>query len=342
MPLCVMGLFIAFTCGCNTEDPADYATTPHVDSHAVEEITDTTAITGGKVNLDGGATVTQRGVCYGTSPDPTIADAVTDNGSGLGMFISNLTGLTAGTTYYVRAYATNIAGTYYGYEVVFTTTGSGGGGGGGGTGIETAPGQGVTFSGHAYSSIVLGNGQEWMAENLRTAVYANGDPIPNLQHGTEWINSENGAWVHYNNDAQFENPYGKLYNWHAVNDPRNVCPAGWHVPSEDDWNEFTLYLDPTVATNFFNNVGGKMKSTGTQYWQSPNQGATNESGFSGLPGGGRVPGGFFGINGMGSWWSSTYNSNGYANTRNVRSDEGRIFMYGGSVQDGLSIRCIKD
>ena len=171
----------------------------------IGNITDITATTGGNITNDGGTPVTQRGVVWSVSPNPTTANNSTNNGSGTGSFTSNLTGLTASTTYYVRSYATNSAGTSYGNEASFTTTAGGGG-------IVTNPGAGVTFDGYTYPSIVLGNGQEWMAENLRTTTYANGDPIPNITDDTQWENLTTGAWSHYNNDSQYENPYGKLYN----------------------------------------------------------------------------------------------------------------------------------
>ena len=201
----------------------------------IGNITDIAATTGGNITNDGGTPVTQKGVVWSTSPSPTTANNSTTNGSGTGSFTSNLTSLTASTTYYVRAYATNSAGTAYGNEVSFTTTAGGGG-------IVTNPGAGVNFNGYTYTSIVLGNGQEWIAENLRTTTYANGDLIPNVTDGTQWSNLTTGAWVHYNNDNQYENPYGKLYNWYTVADPRNVCPTGWHVPTDAEYTLLTDYL----------------------------------------------------------------------------------------------------
>lgn len=298
--------------------------------------TSTTAISGGNITNTGGTPVTQRGVVWSTAPNPTTANNSTTDGSGSGSFTSNLSGLTSSTTYYVRAYATNSAGTAYGNQLSFTTS----------AGIISNPGAGVTFDGYNYSSIVLGNGQEWMAENLRTTVYANGDPIPNITDSAQWSNLTTGAWVHYSNDIQYEYPHGKLYNWYAVADPRNVCPTGWHVPTDAEWSSFINYLDPNAdGGNYSNNVAGiKMKSTGTQYWQSPNLNATNESGFSSLPSGVRLAPNLD-YNGMGIgtvYLSSTeYNTNENWNislysgvdsgTRVVRFKKG-----------GASIRCLKN
>jgi hypothetical protein len=207
-------------------NPGNLAT---ITTTAVTNITGTTAVSGGDITNDGGSLVTQRGVCYSTSTNPTTANSTIISGSGTGSFTSNLTALSANTTYYVRAYAINSAGTAYGNQVSFTTTS------GSGSGISN-PGPGVTFNGYTYSTIILGNGQEWMAENLRTTSYANGDPIPNVTDGPQWSNLfGTGAWAHYNNDSQYENPYGKLYNWYTIADIRNICPTGWHVPSDAEW-----------------------------------------------------------------------------------------------------------
>lgn len=299
---------------------------------AASSITDVSAISGGNISNDGGATITVRGIVWSTSQNPTLASNLgsTNDGSGTGSFTSNLTGLSASTTYYVRAYATNSAGTAYGNEVSFTTTAGGGG-------IVTNPGGGVTFDGYTYTSIVLGNGQEWMAENLRTTTYANGDPIPNVTAASQWGSTTTGAWVHYDNNSQYENPYGKLYNWYTVADPRNVCPTGWHVPTDAEYTLLSDYLGGEPV------AGGKMKSTGTQYWISPNTDATNESGFSGLPGGYRLNGGPFGnIGNLGYWWSSSEDDAYTAWSRGLVYVNGSVFRVNENKDTGISVRCLRD
>jgi len=321
--------------------PAQLAT---LSTTAATSITDISAVFGGNITNNGGATITARGVVWSTSQTPTLSNNLgsTVDGSGTGSFTSNLISLTANTTYYVRAYATNSAGTAYGNEVSFTTTVGGGG-------IVTNPGSGVTFNGYTYASIVLGNGQEWMSENLRTTTYANGDPIPNVTDNTQWLNLTTGAWSHYNNDSQYENPYGKLYNWLTVADPRNVCPTGWHVPTDTEYNTLIGYLDPSFDPLVYDgsqsaSAGDMMKSTGTQYWQNPNTSATNESGFSGLPGGNRNGiGEFSGIGESGTWWSSA----AFANTNNawnrgMHYNNGDVTRYYDDKQIGFSVRCLKD
>jgi uncharacterized protein (TIGR02145 family) len=310
----------------------------------VTSITGTTAVSGGNITNDGGSLITQRGVCYSTTPTPTTANTTVISGSGTGSYTCNLSGLTPSTTYYVRAYAINSAGTAYGSVLSFTATSGSGG-------IVSNPGEGVTFDGYTYNSIVLGNGQEWIAENLRNTNYANGDPIPNVADSALWANLSTGAWVHYNNDSQFESPFGKLYNWYTVADPRNVCPTGWHVPSDADWSVLTDYLG---GTQYLGGTGtqvaqGRMKSTGTQYWISPNSDATNESGFSGLPGGLRSSlGGWVSPSqegGIGVWWSSSdYGSNSTNASRLMLVDYPQALWtwYAYDRKFGSSVRCIRD
>jgi uncharacterized protein (TIGR02145 family) len=194
----------------------------------------------------------------------------------------------------------------------------------------------VDSDGNAYTTVVIGS-QEWMAENLRTTKYANGDPIPHLSDNSQWASATSGAWAHYNNDSQYESPYGKLYNWYTVNDPRNVCPAGWHVPADAEWTVLTDYLGGESV------AGGKMKSTGTQYWISPNAAATNESGFSALAGGYR--------NGLGSfsllyyqcfWWSATEVDAHSVWYRFLNYNTGSVFRFNNNKGNGFSLRCLRD
>jgi uncharacterized protein (TIGR02145 family) len=190
--------------------------------------------------------------------------------------------------------------------------------------------------GNTYATVVIGT-QEWMAENLKTTTYANGDPIPNVTDNTQWQNLTTGAWSHYNNDSQYENPYGKLYNWYTVADPRNVCPFGWHVPTDAEYTLLTDYLGGEPV------AGGKMKSTGTQYWSSPNTDATNESGFSGLPGGYRnFYGPFAFIGDFGTWWSSSELDAYYAWVRFFYHDNCCPYRDGSGKEVGSSVRCLKD
>jgi len=128
------------------------------------------------------------------------------------------------------------------------------------------------------SSVQIGN-QTWTLKNLDVSTYRNGDPIPQVQDNTAWANLSTGAWCYYLNNTANGTIYGKLYNWYAVNDPRGLAPNGYHIPTDAEWTTLTTYLGGSTL------AGGKMKEAGSSHWLSPNTGATNSSGFKGLPGG---------------------------------------------------------
>jgi len=199
------------------------------------------------------------------------------------------------------------------------------------------PGSGVSdIDGNNYPTINI-NGQEWMAENLRTTTYANGNPIPNVTGNTQWSSLTTGAWTHFNNDNQYENTYGKLYNWFTVADIRNVCPTGWHVPTDAEYTLLTNYLGGEPV------AGGKMKTTGSQYWQSPNINATNESGFSGQPAGSRIDiGTFYLILSHGGFWSNSEIDVNNSLVRILYYNNDDVLNDINAKKNGLSVRCLRD
>jgi uncharacterized protein (TIGR02145 family) len=170
-----------------------YEVVPTVISKVAESMTLTSAICGGNITSDGSSTVTARGVCWGTSPNPTIANSKTVDGTGIGSYTSSITGLTANTTYYLRAYATNSTGTGYGNQVNFTIT----------SGITG--GTVTDIDGNVYHTVTIGT-KVWMVENLKTTKYRNSEPIPNITDGTEWGKLSTGAQCNFNNNA----PYGSI------------------------------------------------------------------------------------------------------------------------------------
>jgi uncharacterized protein (TIGR02145 family) len=195
--------------------------------------------------------------------------------------------------------------------------------------------------GNVYKTIVIGN-QEWMAENLNTSIYRNGDAIPTNLDNSTWGFFGSGAWTYLNNDESNACPYGKLYNWFACVDARHLCPVGWHVPSDAEWSVLTYYLGGEAV------AGGKMKTTGTiqaatGLWDSPNTAATNSSGFSGVPGGFRygTSGGSYGqIASDGFWWTSSENF--YMLYRHLRTHWGASDWGEHSGNYGYSVRCLRD
>jgi uncharacterized protein (TIGR02145 family) len=195
--------------------------------------------------------------------------------------------------------------------------------------------------GNVYKTIVIGT-QEWMAENLNTSIYRNGDPIPTNLANSEWLFSDSGAWAYFNNDANYACPYGKLYNWYACVDARQLCPAGWHVPTDAEWTILTDYLGGEAV------AGGRMKTTGTSeaatgLWQSPNTGATNSSGFSGAPGGYRGQDGNYDLFDVkGYWWSSSEGDFISAGLRNLDFNFDDVLRFYYAKNHGFSVRCLRD
>jgi len=195
---------------------------------------------------------------------------------------------------------------------------------------------------YSYKSVVIGT-REWMSEDLKNNFFCNGDPIPEIREVSQWTSLKSAAWVYYNNDQLNNETFGKLYNWYAVNDKRNICPCGWHVPSYGEWEQLTEYLGG------LDEAGGKMKSIGTiqsnnGLWYEPNTGATNSSGFSGIPNGARGDNGAFGGNPTnGYWWMSTeYSPNPEAWFIGLSSNNEKVFRNALSKNYGYAVRCVKD
>lgn len=185
-------------------------------------------------------------------------------------------------------------------------------------------------------TIVIGT-QQWMSKNLDVAFYRNGNPIPQVADPTEWAGLITGAWCYYNNDSTQGNTYGKLYNWYAVNDPRGLAPAGWHIPSDAEWATLETSLGGKLV------AGGEMKEAGTPHWISPNTEGNNNSGFAGLPGGGRYRDGPFSNVGRNSyWWSSSENGSTFAWTRTLFYSTGKLQRNIDEDRFGFSVRCLRD
>lgn len=199
----------------------------------------------------------------------------------------------------------------------------------------------IVFISNACTETVIGT-QTWMCKNLDVSSYRNGDTIPQIIDPKEWVHLETGAWCYYNNDPAYGEVYGKLYNWYAVNDPRGLAPEGWHIPSDSEWTVLSDYLGGWKV------AGGKLKSRGilgegNGLWRNPNLGATNEVGFSALPGGVRESiGTFYGISYEDAWWTSTDYYSESAWYRFLRYNEDCISIVYGHPLIGCSVRCVKD
>ncbi|MCK4749280.1 MAG: hypothetical protein KAT15_19640, partial [Bacteroidales bacterium] len=208
---------------------------PELWTDSVYNITDSSAVSGGNVVDDGGAAVTGRGVCWGTQPNPIPDNNYTEDGAGTGKFTSYLSDLDPETTYYYRAYARNSEGTGYGYEYEFTT--------------PEQSGYVIDIDGNSYKTVLIGT-QTWMAENLKVSHFPDGGPIPLAEDQATWgdLTITDSAYCYYNYDIANREVYGALYSWPAAmngvtssdmnpSGVQGVCPAGWHLPSDDEWKE---------------------------------------------------------------------------------------------------------
>lgn len=291
---------------------------PTLTTNNITYPTPSSATCGGNITSEGGSTITSKGVCWSTSPNPTITNSKTSDavGTGTGIFTSNISGLSSNTTYYVRAYATNAIGTSYGAQVSF---------------ITLDPNTVADIDGNIYHTVTIGT-QVWMVENLKTITFRNGDPIP------YYTKTSSRGYCWYNDDIGYKNIYGAIYNIYTAIDNRSICPPGWHIPTVEEWTALVNYLGGESV------AGGKLKETGTLHWQSPNTGASNSSGFTALPGGGRdCANNFVNMGSQCNLWTSLTPVSGMVQGTSIFSNSVQ-FIFGGKYYDcnALYVRCIKD
>ena len=324
---------------------------PVVNVEMVEDITSTSAICRSQVLAKGGAVVTASGICWGTTPNPTISDNFSTDSNGTNGYVSNLMGLTPGTTYYVRAFATNSVGTAYSIQKSFTTThpvspfGN--------TILidaQTCPGTDVVidYEGNTYHTVQIGQ-QCWMKENLRTRHYSDGTPV-------SW-------WAVPVDDADLLPLHGCFYNWSAVmyNDSsssanpsgvQGICPDGWHIPSHAEWVQLITYVNSMsqyqcgsdsnniiwalITPNLWCNIF-------SPYYHCGANNAVinfNSTGFSAF------------LTGHYTTWTYDYASCGYFWTSTLNTNNAFVFKLSCSYEHinlsvhnneyGASVRCIRD
>jgi len=189
--------------------------------------------------------------------------------------------------------------------------------------------------GNTYKTVVIG-GKTWMSENLKTTKYSDGSAIQLVTDSKIWNSLKTAAYCWYNNDITNKNIYGALYNWNTV-ETGKLCPSGWRVPNDSEWLSLTILYGGQYA------AGGKLKESGNTHWETPNTGATNESGFNALPGGFRVNDNriFDGIKQTGCWWTSSGGGD-YALSQYLNYDGASSNVFDGLSVNGESVRCIKD
>jgi uncharacterized protein (TIGR02145 family) len=317
------GFLLILLISCVKED--DNKSVPLLTTSFINNITTTTAQVQYTLKNTSGEKITERGVCWSLAANPTTAlDTRTSDHigiwSGAGTFTSSVKGLAANNIYYVRAYATNSSGTAYGNEIMF----------------KTYSGTVTDIDGNIYNTVNIGT-QVWMVENLKTTKYLNGDLIRTTTQDITGETTPKYQWA-YNNSEGFVSTYGRLYTWFAVTDSRKICPAGWHLPGNKEWNVLVNYLGGESK-------GGELQSAGpidegSGLWYESTTYATNKSGFTALPSGYRNPDGEFYYLGLYCYlWDSTD-----VDVKNARLMQISSYIQRASCpkQFGLAIRCLKD
>ncbi len=318
-------------------DPKGQIVIPVVATYDATEIESSSAQVVGEIISDGFGTITERGFVWSTtSEDPDLENntGMITAGTGEGEFTANIGGLSPNTTYYIKAYATNEVGTAYGKTTGFYTTDA----------VQPCLGIPIIYDvdGNAYPTVQIET-QCWMAKNLRTSKYNDNSTITTALDNSQWSTTSEGAYSVYpyasveniDSDEEMSENYGNLYNFEAINSGK-LCPVGWHVSTNSEWQTLNAYL--------IENPADKLRETGTEYWISPNDGATNETGFNARGAGQRTSAGNYQNinNSAGFWTSSPYSSTiafswmlwNHSPDFDLTSTEDR--------KRGQSVRCVKD
>lgn len=337
MLLLVMA-FLTFSCkktddNKNVPNISPLPTPAALSASDIGSITRNTATINASISAEGSSAIIAKGVCWSTNHNPTIADNKTtnrfsngssvnstSNGTGSVSFTATLTGLAYNTTYYVRVYATNDSGTAYSNESSFTTL--------------DIPTTVTDIDGNVYNTIVIG-GQVWMKENLRTSHYRDGSAIATNLSDAAWGVDTLGAYAIYNNSLSNNTTYGKLYNGFAVMNAKKIAPEGWHVPSRAEYDTLWAYLGG------YGTAGGKMKAT--TLWTTPNNGATNSSGFTLLPAGYRHYSGYYtGAPSFSFVWAGSRINATFLSNWSIANTQANIIYGSADMNNGYCLRCILD
>jgi len=281
----------------------------------------TSLSTGIRLDSKSPSSVLSTGICWDIEPNPTLDSYrlfIDTDTAGIKCTISYLI---PESVYFIRAFAVTEDDTIYSVQNAFYTHRS--------DAVND-------IDGNYYNHVKIGT-QTWLAEDLKVTHLNDGTPVPQVADHNEWVLSATPAWCWYANDSiNYSFPRGKLYNWFTVSTGK-LCPSGWHVPSDNEWRTLQNYLGGDTF------AGGKLKTTGTLFWRPPNNGATNETGFSAIPGGYRDGSGMFSyVTIFDRWWSTDEYSSGAGNCWYVYHLQKKLYYAPNLKSFGNSVRCIKD
>jgi len=290
------------------------------------------ATCGGTIASDNSLIVSKVGICWSLKANPTLSDSYTLDSIGAGEFTVKIKNLNADSTYYVRTYYINNQDTVYGNQVSFKTTNV----------ILFNPsityGSVTDIDNNIYKTVTIGT-KTWMAENLKTTHYQNGDIIANETDLSKWgyFQLKTGAYCWYNNNTKYKEIYGALYNWYAASDNRNIAPAGWHVATSADWETLRMYVNQRGG-------GYILREATSAHWKNVKELSeiANSTGFTALPAGkiATLPYGFMDIGGSYSYfWTSTGTLDG-SSCVYINSELSIANLQPNCL--GFSIRCVKD
>lgn len=317
--LLLLSILICLLAASCKKDKGDLSS---VETYSPRYIASKAATIGCYVSSDGGSAIVACGLYISISASPETSGIALQMGNDTGLFMGQVTGLNPATQYYIKAYAKNSVGESLGEELSFTT-----------------PATVADYDNNVYETVKIGN-QTWMAKNLKTSHYLNGDPLNSTTPATLDISAEVAPAYHWAYDGNEANVsvYGKLYTWYSITDPRKVCPTGWHIPSDAEWTILETALGGYAI------AGKKLKEYGNSHWLSPyNIDATNESCFTLLPGGYRsITGAFFLLQNSSYLWTSTAGDADNSWSRLLEAGNASVGRTGLNKSSGASVRCIKD
>jgi len=294
---------------------------PSVYTHDIHYIKIRSARTGVDVSGNSAIYVTKKGICYGTEPNLTVENSLIREIPGEGWYFNTLNNLSPATTYYVRGFATTVAGTGYGKELHF----------------KTYKDSVADIDGNYYYTTDLGS-REWLGSNLRVTRYNNGDPVGTTD--PSFVNIEAEAepkyqWAYLGDESKVSD-YGRYYTWHAVSDSRKLCPAGWHIPSDEEW------------TDLINWYGGELKAGDPMkyisiLWDIYHLPYYGNSGFNAIGSGYRKPDGtFMELRKSATFWSSDPVSETEAYCRRIEGLIPVVTRNASNKSSGFSVRCVRD